>query len=211
VSQPQSPRAGTGLESELAHALRAPLPAPPPLEGAARAAGLLEVAYVLHDSPLGALLLAAGSGGLLHVAFVEATGPQEALHGLAARVSPRILRAAKPLDAARRQLDEYFAGRRRRFELELDWRLARRGFSRRVLHATAQIPYGQTSSYKLIASAAGSPRAFRAAGSALGANPLAIVVPCHRVLATGGGLGGYGGGLERKRALLALERSAAGP
>jgi methylated-DNA-[protein]-cysteine S-methyltransferase len=124
------------------------------------------------------------------------------LDSLAARISPRVLRA--PLDEPRRELDEYLSGKRRQFELSLDWQLVR-GFGRRVLEATARIPYGSVSSYKQVATEAGSPRASRAAGNALGANPLPIVVPCHRILHSTGGLGGYTGGLDRKRALLALE------
>lgn len=192
------------VERKLARALRVAVAAPP-VAPAAHAAGLIDVAYAVHDTPVGALLLAAGRNGLLRIAFVDIEDQDAELRALARRVSPRVLHAPQMLDTVRRQLDEYFAGRRRRFELEIDWRLARPGFSRRVLHATATIPYGATSTYKLIAHAAGSPRAFRAAGSALGANPLPIIVPCHRVLASGGGLGGYGGGLERKRALLAIE------
>jgi methylated-DNA-[protein]-cysteine S-methyltransferase len=115
-----------------------------------------------------------------------------------------VLAAPRKLDASRRELDQYFSHRRRQFELALDWTLTR-GFGRRVLHATAKIPYGSVSTYKQVATRAGSPHGFRAAGNALGANPLPIVVPCHRVLHSGGGLGGYTGGLERKRQLLSVE------
>jgi methylated-DNA-[protein]-cysteine S-methyltransferase len=175
----------------------------PPLSAAAERAGLLDVAYAEHESPVGRLLLAATRRGLVRVAYLD--GPPEArLESLAAAISPRLLHAPARLDSVRRQLDEYFAGRRRAFELPLDWQLTH-GFGRRVLRATARIPFGAVSSYAGVAGAAGSPRAFRAAGNALGANPLPIVVPCHRVLATGGGLGGYTGGVERKRTLLAVE------
>jgi len=109
------------------------------------------------------------------------------------------------LDGARRELDEYFDGRRRDFEVALDFALAGSGFARRVLEAAVRIPFGETSSYREVAGAAGSPNAYRAAGNALGANPLPIVVPCHRVLASTGGLGGYTGGLQRKRLLLDIE------
>jgi methylated-DNA-[protein]-cysteine S-methyltransferase len=129
---------------------------------------------------------------------------ESGLERLAAGVSPRILAAPRRLDPARRELDEYFAGRRREFDLPLDWQLVR-GFSRRVLEATARVPFGGLASYREMATAAGSPRAVRAAGNALGHNPLPIVVPCHRIVRTGGALGGYTGGLERKRALLAIE------
>jgi methylated-DNA-[protein]-cysteine S-methyltransferase len=126
------------------------------------------------------------------------------LEDLAARISPRILSAPGRLDQPRRELDEYFAGTRRQFSVPLDWRLAG-GFARRVLRATAKIPYGSVSSYKLVAEAAGSPLASRAAGNALGTNPLPIIVPCHRVLHSGGGLGGYTGGVDRKKLLLSVE------
>ncbi len=176
----------------------------PDLATAAAAEGLLDVAYTTEDSPLGTLLLAATSRGLARVAYLDEVGEQQALAEIAARISPRVLEAPARLDTVRRELDEFFAGRRHRFEIPLDWRLTR-GFPQRVLRATARIPYGSVSSYKRVAVEAGSPRAFRAAGNALGSNPLPIVVPCHRVLLSGGGLGGYTGGLDRKRTLLAIE------
>ncbi len=174
----------------------------PDLTDAFASAGLLDVAYATLDSPLGRLLLACTPAGLVRVAYLD-DGEDAVLESLAARISPRVVVA--PLDEPRRELDEYLAGRRRRFEVPLDWQLVG-GFGRRVLEATARIPYGSVSSYKQVAGEAGSPRASRAAGNALGANPLPIVVPCHRILHSGGGLGGYTGGLERKRRLLALER-----
>jgi len=116
-----------------------------------------------------------------------------------------MLSEPRRLDEPRRELDEYFAGRRRRFELALDLRLMT-DFTRRVLEATAEIPYGAVSTYRDVAQRAGSPRGSRAAGNALGSNPLPIVLPCHRVRHSSGGIGGYTGGLERKRALLAIER-----
>jgi len=133
----------------------------------------------------------------------------EQLDELAVRISPRILRAPARTDAVRRQLDAYFEGRRRAFEVPIDWRLVR-GFAGDVLRATARIPFGQVSSYREIAVEAGSPRAYRAAGNALGSNPIPIVVPCHRVLHAGGGLGGYTGGVDRKRFLLRLEGALGG-
>ncbi|HUO73536.1 MAG TPA: methylated-DNA--[protein]-cysteine S-methyltransferase [Solirubrobacteraceae bacterium] len=181
---------------------------PPPLPDlseAAAAAGLLDVAYATLDSPVGRILLALTPRGLVRLAYLDGDAPEDAVLGdLAARVSPRVLAAPRRLDGPRRELDQYFAGTRRRFELALDWRLTH-GFTRRVLRATARIPYGTVSSYRGVAADAGSPRAFRAAGNALGSNPLPIVVPCHRVLHAGGGLGGYTGGLERKRVLLTVE------
>jgi methylated-DNA-[protein]-cysteine S-methyltransferase len=177
----------------------------PRLDLAAADAGLLDVAYATLDSPLGTLLVAVTPRGLVRLAYLDAGEEEDAvLVDLAARISPRVLAATRPVDDARRQLDEYFERRRHAFELPIDWRLVH-GFGRRVLRATARIPYGGVSSYKQIATEAGSPRGHRAAGNALGANPIPIVVPCHRVLHTGGGLGGYGGGPERKRLLLGVE------
>ncbi|MGA2926003.1 MAG: methylated-DNA--[protein]-cysteine S-methyltransferase [Solirubrobacteraceae bacterium] len=179
----------------------------PELAAAAAAAGLLDVAYATLDSPLGTLLLAATPRGLVRIAYLDGGDEDAVLAQLAARLSPRVLAAAGKLEQPRRELDQYFSGARRGFELALDWELTG-GFGRSVLQATARIPYGSRSSYKQVAAAAGSPRAFRAAGNALGANPLPIVVPCHRVVHAGGDLGGYTGGVERKRALLAIESPA---
>jgi methylated-DNA-[protein]-cysteine S-methyltransferase len=173
------------------------------LAAAADAEGLLDIAYARIDSPVGDLLLAATPRGLVRVSFGTEDSDQ-VLTALASDVSPRILELPARLDEARRELDEYFAGRRHEFDLPLDWRLSA-GFRRRVLRATARIPFGETSTYSKMARAAGSPRAHRAAGTALGANPLPIVVPCHRVLRAGGSLGGYGGGLPAKEKLLRLE------
>jgi methylated-DNA-[protein]-cysteine S-methyltransferase len=198
---------------DLEDALRASAPGGPdelpPIAAAAATAGLLDVAYAHHDSPVGTLLLAGTPRGLVRVSYLDgASDDDRALAQLAELISPRILFAPQRLDRPRRELEQFFAGRRRSFELTLDLRLARAGFQRRVLQATARIPYGGMSSYKQVAQAAGSPRAFRAAGTALGANPLPIVIPCHRVRHADGGLGGYTGGLERKRLLLALETGA---
>jgi methylated-DNA-[protein]-cysteine S-methyltransferase len=191
------------LEPALRASAATELPLPD-LRDAADLAGLLDVAYGTFDSPAGRLLLAATPRGLVRVAYVD-EGEDEVLEQLAVTVSPRVLAAPRRIDEPRRELEQYFAGTRRRFELALDWRLVR-GFGQRVLQATARIPYGAVSTYHQVAAAAGSPRGSRAAGNALGANPLPIVVPCHRVLRSGGGLGGYTGGLERKRLLLAVER-----
>ena len=130
------------------------------------------------------------------------------LERLSRRISPRVVHAREPLDAVLRELDEYFSGRRRHFDLELDWQLVG-PFGRRVLRVTSEIPYGGVMSYAEVATDAGSPRGSRAAGNALGSNPMPIVVPCHRVLHSGGGLGGYGGGVDRKRWLLELEGALA--
>jgi len=193
---------------QIENALRRDAPPPhelPDLTDAAAAAGLLDVAYATLDSPLGRLLVAATPRGLVRIAYVNG-GEEEAdvLEQLAAKVSPRVLAAPRRLDEPRRELDQYFAGRRRQFELPVDWVLTR-GFGRRVLEATARIPFGATATYKQVATEAGNARAYRAAGNALGSNPIPIVVPCHRILHSGGGLGGYTGGLERKRVLLGVE------
>jgi methylated-DNA-[protein]-cysteine S-methyltransferase len=165
--------------------------------------GLLDVAYAEIDSPVGRLLLATTPHGLVRVSFpIEPS--EKVLEELAGSVSPRILESPTKLDEARRELESYFEGRLIDFDLPLDWQLTH-GFYRKVLRATARIPYGQTRNYKQMATKAGSPRAVRATGSALGSNPLPIIVPCHRVLRTGGALGGYGGGLDTKQALLELE------
>ena len=169
----------------------------------ADAHGLLDVAYGTLDSPLGELTVFVTPRGLLRIAYPnEGTG--EILEEVSDRVSPRILRAPSRTDAARRELDAYFAGTRRSFDLPVDWSLVR-GFATSVLRATAKVPFGEVTTYGRVARSAGSPRAARAAGNALGSNPIPIVVPCHRVLHADGGLGGYSGGLERKRFLLALE------
>jgi methylated-DNA-[protein]-cysteine S-methyltransferase len=173
------------------------------LVGRAEASGLLDVAYTTADSPFGRLLLAATPRGLVKLSL-PAYGDEETLEELARRISPRVVEAPARLDDARRQLDRYFAGRLTEFDLPLDWRLTH-DFRRRVVRAIARIPYGQTRSYTQIAAGAGNERAVRAAGTACGANPIPIVVPCHRVLRSGGALGGYGGGLPMKEALLRLE------
>ncbi|HTU94396.1 MAG TPA: methylated-DNA--[protein]-cysteine S-methyltransferase [Solirubrobacteraceae bacterium] len=204
--------AGDGDE-EMERALRAALrsgagagdTAPPSIIDAAETAGLLDVAYARLDSPVGTLVLASTPQGLARLAYVDEGQEEAVMEDIAARLSPRMLSAPGRLDAPRRELDEYFAGRRRAFDLPLDLSLLS-DFTRRVLSATAAIPYGEVATYKEVASAAGSPRGFRAAGNALGSNPLPIVLPCHRVLHSGGGLGGYTGGLARKRTLLAIER-----
>jgi methylated-DNA-[protein]-cysteine S-methyltransferase len=193
------------MERTLRAALQAPGREPPSIVNAVAAAGLLDVAYARLDSPVGPLVLACTPDGLARLAYVDDGQEDTVLQDIAERLSPRMLAAPARLDAPRRELDEYFAGRRHAFNLTLDLRLLS-DFTRRVLTATAAIPYGQVATYKEVAAAAGSPRGSRAAGNALGSNPLPIVLPCHRVLHTGGGLGGYTGGLERKRTLLAIER-----
>jgi methylated-DNA-[protein]-cysteine S-methyltransferase len=177
---------------------------PPPIAERAAEDGLLDVAYTSVDSPLGPLVVAATPKGLVRVSYTEFRGEDDVLEDLARRVSPRVLEAPARLDGVRRELEEYFEGQRERFDTPIDWsHLA--GFTREVLRATADIPFGDVSTYAGVAEAAGSPRAVRAAGNALGSNPMPVIVPCHRVLRTGGALGGYTGGLERKEFLLRLE------
>ena len=170
----------------------------------AEAEGLLDVAYTSVDSPLGPPVVAATPQGLVRVSYSEFRGEDEVLEELARRVSPRVLEAPARLDRVRRELDEYFEGRRHGFDVPIDWSYLA-GFTREVLRATARIGFGEVSTYAGVAAEAGSPRAVRAAGNALGSNPMPVVVPCHRVLRTGGSLGGYTGGLERKEFLLRLE------
>ncbi len=167
------------------------------------AEGLADVSYAPVDSPFGTLLAATTRRGLVRLAFPE-EDVDAVLERLARRISPRIVESSAPLAPTRRELEEYFNGTRRDFELALDWALIG-SFGRRVLRATAAIPYGGVLSYAEVAAEAGSPRGSRAAGNALGSNPIPIVIPCHRVLRSGGALGGYGGGLDRKRYLLELE------
>ena len=170
----------------------------------AAAEGLLDVAYATVDTPFGPLLVAGTRQGLVKISFPHTYDTEETLEDLAARISPRVLEAPAQLDDVRRQLDLYFEGRLHEFDLPLDWQLSN-GFRRRALRAIDRIPYGKTRSYTEIARSAGNERAVRAAGTACGSNPIPIVVPCHRVLRSGGGLGGYGGGLSMKEALLGLE------
>jgi methylated-DNA-[protein]-cysteine S-methyltransferase len=171
---------------------------------AARAEGLADVSYSIEPSPLGDLVVAVTPRGLIRIAYGAEERADTVLEELAQRVSPRVLEAPAALDDVRRELDEYFAGKRTSFDVPVDWKL-HDGFSRRVLRATARIPYGELLTYAQVAAKAGSPRGSRAAGNALGSNRMPIVVPCHRVVRTGGMLGGYTGGIERKQYLLGLE------
>ena len=166
-------------------------------------AGLLDVAWATLDTPLGQIAVFVTPRGLVRVAY-DRENFGEVADEVAERVSPRVLVAPRRTDPVRAQLDEYFGERRHAFDLPIDWTLVH-GFNRSVLLATADIPYGDVASYGEVAAAAGSPRAARAAGNALAANPIPIVVPCHRVLHADGGIGGYTGGLETKRYLLRLE------
>jgi methylated-DNA-[protein]-cysteine S-methyltransferase len=173
------------------------------IEEAARKRGLVDVAYSIVDSPFGSLLVAVTKRGLVKIEYPNHDFDRS-LEELAARVSPRVLQSARTTARVRRELDEYFAGTRHSFSVEVDFSLVH-GFTRKVLEQTARIPFGSVSTYREVATRAGSPLAVRAAGNALGSNPIPIVVPCHRVVRTGGGLGGYTGGIERKVKLLELE------
>ena len=173
---------------------------------AAQAEGILDVAYRTIESPVGTLLLAATDRGLVRVAYAG-ENHDAVLQTLSDRISPRVLYAPARLETAVRELEEYFAGRRRSFDLPLDWRLAT-GFRSTVLHRLSEIGYGQTATYAAVARLAGSPNAVRAVGSACAANPLPVVVPCHRVVRSDGHFGGYLGGVEAKHTLLTLEAAA---
>ncbi len=169
-------------------------------------AGLLDVAYRTIDTPVGTLLLAATAQGLVRVAY-EREDHEKVLERLAREISPRILHAPARLDAAAKEIDEYFAGLRQAFDVLVDFRLAR-GFRRLVLTRLPAIGYGQTASYAAIAAAAGNPKAVRAVGTACATNPLPVVVPCHRVVRSDGSIGQYVGGVDAKKALLTLEAAA---
>ncbi|MEV0669197.1 methylated-DNA--[protein]-cysteine S-methyltransferase [Mycobacterium sp. NPDC050441] len=168
--------------------------------------GILDVAYRTIDSPVGPLLVAATEQGLVRVAYAR-EDHDVVLQQLADKISPRILRTPTRLDTVARELDEYFAGNRRTFDVTLDWRLSA-GFRSTVLHHLPEIGYGHTASYAAVAQLAGNPKAVRAVGTACATNPMPVVVPCHRVVRSDGAMGGYLGGVEAKRFLLDLEAAA---
>jgi len=176
------------------------------LVAAAEAEGILDVAYRSIDTPVGSLLLAATDQGLVRVAYAS-EDHDSVLATLAQSISPRVLNAPARLDAAAREIDEYFAGGRVAFEVPLDLRLSR-GFRREVLLQLLEIGYGKTATYAWVAAAAGNPKAVRAAGSACATNPIPVVVPCHRVVRSDGTIGRYAGGSDIKKILLTLEASA---
>jgi len=173
------------------------------LADAAWREGLLDVGYGFADSPFGPLLVAVTPRGLVRVLYPDYEAEEE-VDRLAHEVSARVLRSARATQDVRRELDEYFDGHRRAFDVPVDFE-GLHGFRRAVLERTAEIPFGTVITYREMAELAGSPRGARAAGNALGSNPVPIVVPCHRVVHSGGGLGGYTGGLDRKVHLLKLE------
>ena len=170
----------------------------------ARREGLETVGYRVIDSPLGLLWLAVGPKGVVAIHY-GATPSTAELARIVRTYGPGVLPDAKRADPVARELDQYFAGKRRRFDVSVDL-TPLTDFQRRLLSATARVPFGEVTTYAAVAARAGSEKASRAAGQALGSNPIPIVVPCHRVLASDGSLGGYSGGLEAKRRLLALER-----
>jgi methylated-DNA-[protein]-cysteine S-methyltransferase len=169
---------------------------------AAVAEGLLDVGYDVLDSPVGTLLVGASDHGLCVLSYDPE--PEREAERLARTFGARVLRAPRAVDEARRELDEYFEGRRRSFDLPVDLRLTR-DFGRRVLERLRRVPYGQVTTYGTLAAQVGKPQAARAVGTIMNRNPIPIVVPCHRVVGASGSLVGYGGGLDRKRALLRLE------
>ena len=169
---------------------------------AAAAEGLLDVAYDLAETPIGTLLVAASDRGLCRISFDPE--PEREAEALARLFGARVLRVARPVDPVRRQLDEYFAGQRSAFELDVDLRPVA-PFTREVLERLAKVPHGEVTTYGELARAAGRPRAARAVGTVMNRNPIPIVLPCHRVIGANGALVGYGGGLDRKRKLLSLE------
>jgi methylated-DNA-[protein]-cysteine S-methyltransferase len=166
---------------------------------AAAAAGLIDAAFDLADTPIGTLFVAATDRGLYQISF----DPDRGLDELSGHLGRRVLRVPRKLDATRRELDEYFAGRRTEFDLPLDVRVAE--FNRIVLRELALVPYGHVTTYGALAAKVGRPRAARAVGVVMNRNPIPIVLPCHRVIGANGSLTGYGGGLDRKRTLLELE------
>ena len=156
-----------------------------------------------YDSPVGPLIACATNSALCGLSFCDADGLQERLQVLRRRYAP-IDGSNAMLDQLRTQLQEYFAGQRRDFTVPLS--ASGSQFQERVWAALCEIPYGETWSYLQLALRIGDALATRAVGYANGANPIAIVIPCHRVINADGGDGGYGGGLWRKRILLELER-----
>jgi methylated-DNA-[protein]-cysteine S-methyltransferase len=170
-----------------------------------------DVRYCLDDTAVGRMLLAVRrDGAVLASAFVPSDDDVDRLLSrLAGALTPRILRGGSLTDAARRELAEYLAGRRRSFDVRTDLTLAT-PFQRAVLGGLAATGYGARTTYGQLARTLGRPRAARAVGAALGANPLCVLLPCHRVVAADGGLTGYAGGLAAKRTLLTLESTNLG-
>jgi methylated-DNA-[protein]-cysteine S-methyltransferase len=171
---------------------------------AAATAGLLDVSYDIADTPVGPLFVAMTDRGLCRISYDPE--PDRQIEQLARTFGVRVLRAQRPVDPVKRELDEYFEGRRREFDLPVDLR-GRSEFSRLVLDQLARVPYGEVTTYGSLAARSGRPRAARAVGTIMNRNPIPIVLPCHRVVGSTGRLVGYGGGLDRKRLLLDLEHA----
>lgn len=168
-----------------------------------------DVSYVVEDTAIGRMLLARNdSGAMIASSFVpDGVAEERLLQRLSNRVSPRVLRQPRELDDARRQLEEFLAGRSHGFTVRTDLALAT-DFQKVVLPRLAtSVAYGHKATYGQLAAAVDRPGAARAVGAALGANPLCVVLPCHRVVASSGALTGYAGGLAAKRYLLELEAS----
>jgi methylated-DNA-[protein]-cysteine S-methyltransferase len=166
------------------------------LEIKAMSSSTKQTYYTTMESPIGELLLVGDGDNLSGMYMQDGRKPKT--------IAADWQQSAAPLADARTQLEEYFAGNRTTFDIPL----AAQGapFEREVWHALEEIPYGETVSYGEIAQRVGQPTAARAVGTANGRNPIAVIVPCHRVIGADGSLTGYGGGLERKRLLLELER-----
>jgi methylated-DNA-[protein]-cysteine S-methyltransferase len=171
---------------------------------AAAAEGLLDVSYDIADTPVGLLLVAVSDRGLCRISFDPE--PERETEQLARTFGVRVLRASRAIDPVKRELDEYFAGWRREFDLPVDLR-GRSEFTRAVLEELGRVPYGEVTTYGALAARSGRPRAARGVGTIMNRNPIPIVLPCHRVVGSTGSLVGYGGGLERKRLLLDLEEA----
>jgi len=169
---------------------------------AAHALDLLDVGFDVVESPIGSLFVAASDEGLAAISFDPK--PEEHLEQLARFAGPRVLRSPKSVDATRRELDEYFEGKRRAFDLSLDLR-GLPTFTLSVLRELGRVPYGETTTYGALAGKVGHPRAARAVGTVMNRNRIPIVLPCHRVVGADGSLVGYGGGLDKKVKLLELE------
>jgi methylated-DNA-[protein]-cysteine S-methyltransferase len=169
---------------------------------AATALGLVDLGFDLVQTPIGELIVGASDRGLAAISYE--TDPEETLDRLARIAGPRVLRSPRSVDAARRELDQYFAGKRRSFDLALDLR-ALPPFTVSVLGELARVPYGETTTYGALARRVGHPKAARAVGTVMNRNRIPIVLPCHRVVGSTGDLTGYAGGLDRKRTLLELE------
>ena len=174
------------------------------LAAAAIDEGLADVVFDRIDTPIGELLVAQSRTGLCKVAFDD-EAQDEVLVKLARSIGPRVLVSHSETEKARDELAAYFEGETVEFDVPVDFSLVSSDFQKKVLEALTDVPRGETTTYGHLADAIGHPRASRATGTALGRNPIPIVVPCHRVLPGSGRIGGYGGGPWRKEYLLELE------